>query len=276
MKRILLTGANGMFGQDFRLLAKDQGFEVIPTDLPEMDITDFNSVQNFFNHNPCDVVVHAAAYTNVDGAESEENKGLAFKINGSGTKNLAQVSAGKGIPIVYISTDYVFDGTKTSPYLPSDLTNPQSVYGASKLAGEIAVHKYNPNHYITRTSWLYGKNGKNFVDTMIALAQKMPELKVVDDQKGCPTWTYDLAQGILTIIKENRPYGTYHVCGSGDTTWCGFAKKIFEYKGIDIKVSPCSTEEFPRPAKRPAYSIMDNAGICRHWEKSLKQYLDMV
>ncbi|OGI00430.1 MAG: dTDP-4-dehydrorhamnose reductase [Candidatus Melainabacteria bacterium GWF2_37_15] len=274
MKKILLTGANGMFGQDFQHIAIEQDYEIISTDIHNLNITDFEAVKDFFCKNNCDIVVHAAAYTNVDGAE--ENKELAFKINGTGTENLAKITAEFNIPIVYISTDYVFDGTKNTPYVPLDKTNPQSVYGASKLAGEMAVQKYNSRHYITRTSWLYGKNGKNFVNTMITLAEKMPELRVVNDQTGCPTWTYDLGGGILKIINQSMPYGIYHVCGSGNTTWYGFTKKIFEIANIKTKVNPCTTAEFLRPAKRPAYSVMDNSGLCQNWEKSLKQYLDIV
>lgn len=272
MKTILLTGASGMFGQDFTKIARNIGFEVIETDIHNMDITDIESIKKFFAENKCDIVVHAAAYTNVDGAE--ENKELAFKINGQGTENMAKITAEYEIPVVYISTDYVFDGKNKSPYLPTDKTNPQSVYGESKLAGETAVQKYNPKHYIARTSWLYGKSGKNFVETMISLSEKMPELKVVDDQRGCPTQTCDLAGGILKLIEEKREYGIYHVCGTGNTTWYGFAKKIFEFANINIKVIPCSSQEFPRPAARPEYSIMDNGEICRNWEVSLKEYTE--
>ena len=164
---------------------------------------------------------------------------------------------------MYISTDYVFDGTKEGKYLPNDETNPINVYGASKLAGENAVRK-NEKYYITRTSWLYGHHGKNFVETMISLKDK-EELKVVDDQIGCPTWSVELANGIVKIIKEEMPYGIYHVCGSGSTSWYGFAKKIFELYGAKVNLKPCSTEEFPRKANRPKNSIMENNRICRKW-----------
>ncbi|NLF83307.1 MAG: dTDP-4-dehydrorhamnose reductase [Candidatus Gastranaerophilales bacterium] len=273
MKTIVLTGAKGMFGQDATRIFGESGYKVIPVDIQDFDITQESSVKEYFNNLQCDYVVHAAAYTQVDLAETNREK--AFLINAKGAENLAKVTAEKGIPIVYISTDYVFDGEGNTPYLPSSKTNPQSVYGASKLEGEIAVQKYNPKHFITRTSWLYGKNGKNFVDTMIALSQTQPVLKVVNDQAGCPTWTYDLAEGILKIIGSNSPYGIYHVCGSGYTTWWGFARKIFELENINIEVIPVTTAEFPRPAKRPKYSVMENNGICRHWEQSLSMYLEM-
>ncbi len=273
MKTILLTGANGMFGQDAVKIFSENCYKVIPVDIQDFDITDENSVKNYFANIECDFVLHAAAYTAVDLAEADIEK--AFLINEKGTENLAKASAEKNIPIVYISTDYVFDGEKNSAYLPDDKTNPQSVYGKSKLAGELAVQKYNPKHYITRTSWLYGKNGKNFVDTMINLAKTQPLLKIVNDQKGCPTWTYDLAEGILKILKKNSPYGIYHVCGSKNTTWYGFALKIFELKEKEVAVIPVTTDEFPRPAKRPRNSVMENNGLCRNWEDSLKMYLGM-
>jgi dTDP-4-dehydrorhamnose reductase len=271
MQTILLTGGNGMFGKDAAKIFSANGYKVISVDIQDFDITDIDSVRNYFKNINCDYVVHAAAYTNVDLAETEKEK--AFLINEKGAENLAKITSEKNIPIVYISTDYVFDGEKTAPYFPDDKTNPQSVYGASKLAGEIAVKKHNPTHFITRTSWLYGKNGKNFVDTMINLSQTQPVLKVVNDQTGCPTWTYDLAEGILKVLKNNI-YGAYHICGSGYTTWYGFAKKIFELENIDIEVLPVNTQEFPRPAKRPKFSIMNNNNICRNWEDSLKMYLN--
>jgi len=271
MKKILLTGANGMFGQDAIKFFTAKGFEVIPADIQNFDITDEISVRSYFQDLTADFVIHAAAYTNVDLAETEKEK--AFLINGKGAENIAKITAEKNIPIIFISTDYVFDGTKEGKYLPEDLTNPQSVYGASKLDGEKAVQEINPKHFIVRTSWLYGINGKNFVDTMINLSKTQPMLKVVDDQTGCPTWTHDLAEGILKLVATECPYGTYHICGSGATTWYGFARKIFELENVDIPVFPVTTDEFPRPAKRPRNSVMENNNICRNWEDSLKLYL---
>lgn len=271
MKTILITGAKGMFGQDAAKIFSENGYNVIPTDYIDFDITDNESVEKFFENKNVDIVLHGAAYTNVDKAEEEPQK--AMLINGLGSENLARVTAQLGIPIVYISTDYVFDGTKKSAYLTSDTVKPLNVYGLSKLAGEDAVRRFNDNHYICRTSWLYGINGKNFVETMISLAKSQSELKVVDDQIGCPTWSYSLANGILKILKENKPFGTYHVCGSGCTSWYGFAKKIFELENMKINVTPCNTNEFPRPAKRPHCSIMENENICEDWQISLEKYL---
>ena len=219
------------------------------------------------------MIIHCAAYTNVD--KAEEDKDNAFLINEKGSENLAKVSGENSIPIVAISTDYVFDGTANKPYTPEDKTNPINVYGASKLAGELAIQKYNPMHYITRTSWLYGIHGKNFVETMFSLAEKLPQLKVVNDQIGCPTWTVALSYGILNLIRQEMPYGIYHLCGSGYTSWYEFAKKIFELSNTDKTVIPCSTEEFPRPASRPKYSVMDNSEMLPAWEDSLKNYLQL-
>lgn len=271
MKKILVTGANGMLGKDLVEILSQQGYFVTPTDINELDITDKNAVEEFLNSNHFDFVIHAAAYTDVDGAESNQDK--AFLINHTGTENLARYTAKYHTPIVYISTDYVFDGTKNQPYEPNDPTNPVNIYGLSKHKGEEAVQNLNPKYYIARTSWLYGINGKNFIETMINLAGQKPELKVVNDQTGCPTWTVDLSYGIVSLIQGNKPYGIYHICGSGHTTWYEFALEIFKSMSIDIKVIPVSTEEFPRPASRPGYSIMNNNKICPDWKDSLHKYL---
>ncbi len=273
MKKVLVTGSNGMLGQDLLQILKNEGLRVIKTTSKDMDITDFNQVQTVLEAQNPDYIVHAAGYTDVDGAETDEEK--AFLINQKGSEIVAQVSGKMGIPVFYISTDYVFDGTKNSPYKPDDPTNPLSIYGKSKLAGENAVKENHPKHYIMRTSWLYGLNGKNFVETMITLGQKNKELKVVDDQTGCPTWTVELSKVIYKFIKENKPHGTYHVCGSGSTSWFGFACKIFEFMDMDVKVIPVNTETFPRPAKRPLNSVMDNDNLCLDWKESLKNYIEI-
>ncbi|MDD3593086.1 MAG: dTDP-4-dehydrorhamnose reductase [Candidatus Gastranaerophilales bacterium] len=272
-QKILVTGANGMLGKDLCPALEAEGFEVIKTDIDNLDITDLTQVEEFFANNTPDFIVHCAAYTNVDGAE--ENPELAEKINVLGSKNIALQAKKYDIPILAVSTDYVFDGRGLRPYEPTDKPDPQSVYGATKLGGELAVKEQTKKYFIARTSWLYGIHGKNFVETMIALAQKMPELKVVDDQIGCPTWTMELANGIIKIIREQKPYGIYHICGSGFTSWYGFAKKIFELARMYVNLKPCTTEEFPRPAKRPAYSVMDNNNICRHWEEALEDYMKL-
>lgn len=272
MKKILVTGAKGMLGHDLCPTLEDAGFETVETDVDNLDITDLKQVEEVLNAEKPDAVVHCAAYTNVN--KAEEEKDLAIKINGEGTENLAKVCAKLDIPIVYISTDYVFDGTKKEAYLPYDKTNPINAYGLSKLKGEEAVQKHCTKYYITRTSWLYGLHGKNFVETMISLADK-PELKVVDDQVGCPTWTQELSNGITTLLSEEAPYGIYHVCGTGHTSWHGFAKEIFELAGLNVNLVPCKSDEFPSPAKRPANSIMYNDNICRTWKAALKDYMKL-
>lgn len=267
--KVLVTGANGMLGQDLCPILEDFGYEVIETDCSNLDITDKKMcVEKIKSENP-DYVFHCAAYTNVDKAEEEQDK--AMLVNADGTENVAKVCAELDIPIIYISTDYVFDGEKSEPYTISDNPNPLNVYGKSKLKGEEAVKKYCEKYYIIRTSWLYGHHGKNFVETMINAAAEKNELKVVDDQRGCPTWTVDLSNCILDILE--KPYGIYHICGAGETTWYGFAKEIFKLEGIKVSLKPCSSQEYLRPAKRPQYSVLDKNCKCRFWRDALKDYL---
>lgn len=268
--KILVTGANGMLGQDLCPILEDVGAFVIETDADTLDITKADVVEQALSDVHPDMVIHCAAYTNVD--KAEEDLETAKLINVTGTENIAKVCGKLEIPLVYISTDYVFDGTKTEPYTPADRTNPINNYGLTKLLGEEAVKKYCEKYYIARTSWLYGHYGKNFVETMLAAAEK-GALKVVDDQVGCPTWTVELANGILKLL--SKPYGTYHVCGSGSTSWYGFAQEIFKQAGVGVDLKPCTTEEFPRPAKRPQYSIMDNEKLCRNWQVALHDYLEL-
>lgn len=265
--KVLVTGAKGMLGQDLCPILEDNGYEVVETDVDTLDIT--KDCVRFFEEEKPDIVVHCAAYTNVD--KAEEDLETARLINAAGTENIAKACAKVGATLVYISTDYVFDGgKKDGKYLPDDKTAPLNNYGLTKYEGEEAVRKYCKKYYIARTSWLYGHHGKNFVETMLALKDK-PELKVVDDQIGCPTWTVELANGIVKLF--DKSFGTYHVCGSGKTSWYGFAKEIFEREGLNVNLKPCTTDEFPRPAKRPAYSVMENDGICRDWRLALKDYL---
>lgn len=268
---VLVTGANGMLGQDLCPILEDEGYEVVETDINTLDITNSDMVKKVLSEQKPDVVVHCAAYTNVD--KAEEDYDTAHKINAVGTENLAKACAENDITLVYISTDYVFQGNGAKPYKPTDETSPLNNYGLTKYEGEQAVQKYCKKFYICRTAWLYGIHGKNFVETMIALADVKPELKVVDDQTGCPTWTVDLSNAIVKILEESMPYGIYHTCGGGSTSWYGFAKEIFKLANLDVNLLPCTTEEFPRPAKRPKYSVMDNGGLCRPWQKALADYM---
>ena len=269
--KVLVTGANGMLGQDLCPILEDNGYEVVETDIHNLDITDYDACEKFISAEVPDIVIHCAAYTDVD--KAEEDLITATRINVKGTENIAKACAKIDAVIVYISTDYVFSGENDKPYISTDKTNPINNYGLTKFQGEEAVKKYCEKYYIARTSWLYGHHGKNFVETMLSLVDK-PELKVVNDQIGCPTWTVELANGIVKLI-ENEDYGVYHICGSGSTSWFGFAREIFALAKKEVNLLPCATEEFPRPANRPKYSVMDNNKICRNWKQALKDYLDL-
>lgn len=270
--RILVTGANGMLARDLCPMLEDADFEVIETTRNELDVTDELQVRRVISDVKPDYVIHCAAYTNVDKAEEEPE--TAELVNAKSAEYIAKACNSNNAIMIYISTDYVFDGTKKTPYVSDDTTNPTGAYGLSKLHGEEAVRKFCPAHYIIRTSWLYGHHGKNFVETMISLAEKT-ELKVVDDQVGCPTWTVDLSDAIISFIDEEPPFGTYHACGAGSTSWYGFAKEIFDLMSLNVNLIPCTTEEFPRPAKRPAYSVMDNEGLLRDWKQALQEYIEL-
>ena len=275
--KILITGSNGMLAYALKKTLGPQN-KLILTDIHNMDITKTKAVSDFFAKAKPKIVIHTAAYTDVDGAET--NKLLAFKINRDGTRNVARAAKKLDIPIVYISTDYVFAGGKKNPYSETDRPNPLSVYGASKLAGEKEASK-NPKHYIVRSAWLYGPNGKNFVLTILRLADELPELSIVNDQKGCPTYTFDLAQGIAKLIKTQK-FGTYHLTNSGSCTWYQFAKEILKIKKIPKKIIPITTKELNRPAKRPKYSVLSNKKIkkininLRPWQKALADFLKII
>lgn len=270
--RILVTGANGMLARDLCPMLEDADFEVIETTRNELDVTDELQVRRVISDVKPDYVIHCAAYTNVDKAEEEPE--IAELVNAKSAEYIAKACNSNNAVMIYISTDYVFDGIQTRPYIPDDIATPIGAYGLSKLHGEEAVRKFCPAHYIIRTSWLYGHHGKNFVETMISLAEKT-ELKVVDDQVGCPTWTVDLSDAIISFIDEEPPFGTYHACGAGSTSWYGFAKEIFDLMSLNVNLIPCTTEEFPRSAKRPAYSVMDNEGLLRDWKQALQEYIEL-
>lgn len=268
--KVLVTGANGMLGQDLCPILEDENFEVIETDVDTLDITNPQNIDEIFDREHPDIVIHCAAYTNVD--KAEEDLATARLINAVGTENIAKACKKIDATMVYISTDYVFNGEGKSPYKPTDKPDPLNNYGLTKLEGEKAVQDNLEKFYICRTSWLYGIHGKNFVETMLSLATKT-ELKVVDDQVGCPTWTVELANGIVKLLQNQAEYGFYNVCGGGETSWYGFAREVFDTAGLNVNIKPCKTEEFPRPAKRPHYSVMSNNKICRNWKVALKDYM---
>ncbi|MGG1553511.1 dTDP-4-dehydrorhamnose reductase [Paenibacillus ferrarius] len=274
--KIIVTGANGQLGQEV-VKQLDRHHEVFGLGREQLDITNKQQCLEVLGAIRPDVVIHSAAYTAVDLAESEEEK--AFLINATGTENLVIAAERVGAKFCYISTDYVFDGTSTNGYREYDETNPQSVYGKSKRAGELHVRELSSKAFIVRTSWVFGMYGANFVKTMLLLAQTRDSLKVVNDQVGSPTYTVDLAMFLEQLIQTEH-YGTYHVSNSGVCSWYEFACAIFEESGIDIKVEPCTTDEFPRRAPRPKYSVMKHDAIrangfkeIRPWQDGLKAFL---
>lgn len=277
--KILITGANGQLGRELTKQYSNRNVELILTDVADLDITNTEKVYEFVNANKPDVIINCAAHTAVDKCETDIDN--AYKINTIGPKNLAQASFSIGSEIVQVSTDYVFDGEGKEPLTEFDETNPQTVYGKTKLFGEQVVKELNPKHYIIRTAWLYG-DGNNFVKTMINLSKTNDTLKVVNDQMGTPTSTVDLARVIIDLV-EKKNYGLFHCTCKGECTWYDFTKEIFRLKGISTSVIPCTTDEFPRPAKRPAYSVLRNymlelttGDITRDWKEAIKKYLETI
>lgn len=279
--KILVTGCRGQLGQELyrQIEARKQAreeFHLLATDVDTLDITDAIQVENMVKREKPDVIINTAAYTKVDACETDEQ--TAFRVNALGARNLAVAAYNIGAKILQVSTDYVFDGTGNTPLREYDPVNPQSVYGKSKALGERLVMTTNPRYFILRTAWLYGE-GSNFVRTILKLATERDELKVVNDQVGTPTSTVDLARCILDLIQTEH-YGIYHGTCQGECTWYQFARMILALKGIKIIVKPVSTEELNLPAKRPAYSVLENfmldmVGLdrFRRWEEALAEYL---
>jgi dTDP-4-dehydrorhamnose reductase len=274
--RILITGASGMLGLDVQSTATALGHEFVALPRAELDITDAAAVEQATADAAPDAVINCAAYTNVDGAESDEQ--TAQRVNGAGAGNVARAAAAAGAWTVHVSSDYVFDGTKAEPYVESDPTNPLSVYGASKLAGEQAVAAAAPGrHTIVRSSWLFGAGGPCFPATILKLAAERDELNVVDDQRGCPTFTPDLARALLELAGV-QPEGVFHASASGQCSWYEFAREIVSGAGLPCTVRPCTTAEFPRPAPRPANSVLRSERgtrlpVLRDWRLGLRDYL---
>ena len=282
--KVFVTGSKGMLGTDLVNQLKIENHDINAVDIDNLDICDLNQVIESISDYKPDVIINCAAYTNVDRCETDIDN--AYRVNSIGPKNLAIVSNQLDIPLLHISTDYVFDGETNKPYIEGDVTNPQSVYGKSKLFGEENVKNFTNKYFIVRTQWLYGKNGKNFVKTMLSLAENNSSLTVVNDQFGSPTYTKDLCEVICEIIKT-KAFGIYHVTNSGICSWFEFTKCIMELAGtgtgVNIQVNPCKTEEFPRPAKRPKFSPLDNFNLklcgfkqLRHFSEALKDYLKEI
>jgi dTDP-4-dehydrorhamnose reductase len=277
--RILVTGANGLLGMDCTSILSKAHF-VIPLTHTELDISDDKQVKDRLTDIHPDVIVNCAAYTHVDGCESHTEE--ARRVNALGPKLLTRVSGGIGAYLVHLSTDYVFDGKRPNrqPYVEGDRPAPPSVYGQTKLEGEEAVREGNSQHLIVRTGWLYGVHGSSFPRSILRQALRGGALRVVDDQYGSPTWSESLAQQIKLLI-ERRVLGTVHATARGYCTWFGFAVALLEMMNVTTEVSPCATSEFPRPAPRPANSILENARLAGldldrmpHWRCGLQGFVE--
>lgn len=276
--KVLVTGANGQLGQELVQLKSSDSIEIIGCGRDDLDITDMGSCRSVLQKLRPDVVIHCAAYTAVDQAETEPDE--AFRVNAAGTRNIAISAEENGAKFCYVSTDYVFDGNGTKPYNEYDQVAPRTIYGQSKLAGEQLTQTLSSRYFIVRTSWVYGKFGNNFVKTMLKLGVERDLLKVVHDQIGSPTYTLDLAQFLIELVQTDC-YGIYHASNTGVCSWYEFAQAIFNERGLSTKVEPCTTADFPRPAPRPAYSVMDHAAIrynglkpLREWREALVSFLD--
>ncbi len=258
--KLLVTGAAGMLGRDVCSAAERAGHEATAIDLPELDITDPSAVRTFFEERRPTAVLNCAAWTDVDGAETHSEQ--AHAVNADGAGNLARAAAAIGVPLLHVSTDYVFDGRapldadgRARAYRESDPTGPRSVYGHSKLAGERQVLAASPRHAVVRTAWLYGLHGRNFVDTMLRLADERAAVQVVDDQTGSPTWSGHLAPALVGLL-EREVAGLVHLTGGGAISWNGFAQEIFRQAERDCRVEPATSAQMARPAERPAWSVL--------------------
>lgn len=277
MKKILVTGCNGQLGRAINKEYENEDVTLINTDVAELDITDIDAVMTFVNEKKPDVIINCAAHTNVNLCESQWD--LAYKINAIGPRNLSIAATSIGAKMVHVSTDYVFDGSASTPYNEFSPVAPLGAYGKTKLEGENFVKQFADKFFIVRTAWLYG-DGKNFVKTMINIGKEKGEVGVVADQVGSPTSAKELAKAIH-VLEPTDNYGVFHGTCEGFCSWADFAEKIFEYAGLDVKVNRLTTDEYPTPAKRPAYSVLDNYMLSlttdfkfAKWEDALKEYFD--
>lgn len=289
----MITGSHGQLGNELisclkngrseigKIPAQLEGSEIFPVDIDELDITNLSAVREFVSAKRPDVIINCAAMTNVDGCESAYE--TAFRVNALGVRNLAICAEESGAKLIHISTDYVFAGNGTKPYIEWDLTDPQSVYGSSKALGEKYALSFCRRSFIVRTSWLYGYIGKNFVKTVRRVLRERGKMTVVNDQRGNPTNANDLAHHLL-LLAVTEEYGIYHCTGSGECTWFEFARKIAELSGFGAdSVSPCTSAEYPSPTKRPEYSSLRNLALectvgdkMRDWQTALEEYISKV
>ena len=275
---VLVTGSNGQLGYDVVKELQKQNIECCGATRQDFDIVDFEATENFIKNYMPDAVIHCAAYTAVDKAEDEQ--GLCYLVNASATENIAEICKKINAKMLYISTDYVFDGTKDGFYEVDDKPNPINVYGKTKLLGEQAVQKTLDKYFIVRISWVFGEHGNNFVKTMLRLGKERKEINVVADQYGSPTYTADLAPLLIEMIQTEK-YGVYHATNKGVCTWAEFAEEIFKIAGIEVKVNHITIAEYPTRAKRPLNSrlskekIINNKFIIiRAWEKALREFIE--
>lgn len=278
--KVLVTGVKGQLGYDVVRELERRGMEAVGVDIEEMDITDKESVSSVIGQAGVDAVIHCAAYTAVDAAE--DNEAICRKVNAEGTQNIADVCKQLDIKMLYISTDYVFGGEGERPWEPDDERDPQSVYGQTKYEGELAVQNTLDKYFIVRIAWVFGINGKNFVKTMLKLAETRDSLTVVNDQYGSPTYTYDLAKLLVDMIQTDK-YGVYHATNEGICTWYEFACAIFKEAGIPMNVSPVTSAEYAAKAKRPANSRMSKEKLVENgfeklptWQDALHRYIEIL
>jgi dTDP-4-dehydrorhamnose reductase len=275
--RVLVTGANGMVGRALVRELKDR-HEVLATDVAEMDVTDAAAVERTVTAFRPHVVAHLGAWTDVDGCESDPAR--ASRVNGQGTRHVAEACAKRRARMLYVSTDYVFDGTATAPIREEAAPGPINEYGRSKLEGERAVQSAMAEHWIVRTSWVFGEGGRNFVDTVVRLADERDVIEMVDDQVGCPTYAADLAPALVKVL-ESPYYGIFHVTNATECSWYMLAQEVLRYLARDVTLVPVGSEAFPRPARRPRYSVLGNYRLhqallfrLRGWREAVREYLD--
>lgn len=278
--KVLVTGAKGQLGTDLMNELAKRGIEGIGVDVEEMDITDAEACRRVIKASGADAVIHCAAYTAVDAAE--DNVELCRRINGEGTRNVAQACKEADVKLMYISTDYVFDGQGTRPWEPDDERHPLNVYGQTKYEGELAVEELSDKYFIVRIAWVFGVAGKNFIKTMLRLGKERGAVSVVDDQVGSPTYTYDLARLLVDMIQTDK-YGRYHATNEGLCSWYEFAKEIFRQADMDVPVTPVSSSEFPAKATRPSNSRMSKEKLSDNgferlpaWQDALGRFLKEI
>ena len=280
--KVLVTGAKGQLGTDLMNELAKRGIEGIGVDVEEMDITDAESVRKVITEANPDVVIHCAAWTAVDLAEDDDKKEKVHQVNAVGTENIAKVCHDLDCKMIYISTDYVFDGQGTRPWEPDDERHPLNVYGQTKYEGELAVEELSDKYFIVRIAWVFGVAGKNFIKTMLRLGKERGAVSVVDDQIGSPTYTYDLSRLLVDMIQTDK-YGRYHATNEGLCSWYEFAKEIFRQAGMDVPVTPVSSDQFPAKAARPSNSRLNKDKLSENgferlpaWQDALGRFLKEI